>query len=187
MELYSLHLFAGAGGGILADKLLGIRTVGAVEIDEYARRVLLFRQLDGSLDRFPVWDDVRTFRCDNPAVRPYINRLRQERDRLVIAGGFPCQDVSVAGKGVGIGGKRSGLWKEFARIIGEIRPAVAFVENSPAIVRRGLDVVLQDLAELGYSATWGVISAQSVGALHQRRRFWAVCLPERERERERED
>ena len=176
MELYTLHLFAGAGGGILADKLLGFRTIGAVEIDEYCRRVLLNRQFDGCLDRFPIWDDVVTFRADNPATKCYIERLRGIRNRLCISGGFPCQDISAAGRGAGINGERSGLWKEFARIIGEIRPAFAFVENSNQLVRRGIDVVLGDLDELGYDVAWGVFSAANVGAPHLRKRFWGLAV-----------
>ena len=87
--LDAFHLFAGAGGGILADELLGHRTIGAIEIEPYPRKVLLARQLDGSLPRFPIWDDVRTFRIDNPDTRGYIERLRERNRELVICGGFP--------------------------------------------------------------------------------------------------
>lgn len=89
MALSAFHLFAGAGGGILADKLLGHRTVGAVEIESYPRKVLLARQLDGSLPAFPIWDDVTTFRSDNPATASYIQWLRERSGELVICGGFP--------------------------------------------------------------------------------------------------
>lgn len=173
---YTLHLFAGAGGGILADKYLGFRPIGAVEINAYCRRVLLQRQLDGLLPDFPVWDDVTTFRADNPDTRDYINRLRGVRDRLIICGGFPCQDISSAGKGAGIQGARSGLWSEYNRIIGEIRPAVVFVENSPMLIRRGADRVITDIVKNGYSVTWRVISAQDVGAPHERKRFWGLAI-----------
>ena len=176
MELYTLHLFAGAGGGILADEIMGFRTVGAVELEEYPCRVLLARQADGCLSRFPIWDDVTTFRADNPGTRNYIERLRTVRDRLCICGGFPCQDISAAGKGVGITGARSGLWKEFARIIGEIRPRFAFLENSPDLIRRGFGDVTTDLALLGYNFTWGIFSARDVGAPHLRERFWGLAI-----------
>lgn len=162
--LRELALFAGAGGGILGGKLLGWRTVCAVEIEPYCREVLMRRQNEGHLDPFPIWDDVRTF--DG---RPW-NGLVD-----VISGGFPCQDISVAGKGAGIEGERSGLWKEFARIIGEVRPRFAFVENSPALVRRGLGTVLGDLAALGYDARWGIVSAADCGAPHLRERLWIVA------------
>lgn len=161
-----LALFAGAGGGILGGKLLGWRTVCAVEIDPYARKVLLARQADGCLGRFPIWDDVRTF--DG---KPWHGNVD------VISGGFPCQDISAAGKGAGITGARSGLWSEMARIIGEVRPVFVFVENSPLLVSRGLAVVLGDLAALGYDARWGVLGAEHAGAPHRRHRLWIVAYP----------
>jgi DNA (cytosine-5)-methyltransferase 1 len=159
-----LALFAGAGGGLLGGTLLGWRTVAAVEIEEYPRAVLLQRQADGILPRFPVWDDVRTF--DGKPWRGKVD---------VITGGFPCQDISAAGKGAGITGKRSGLWSEFARIIGEVRPAYVLVENSPMLISRGLDVVLSDLAALGYDAEWGIIGAHHARAPHKRDRIWIVA------------
>ena len=159
-----LALFAGAGGGILGGKRLGWRTVCAVEIDPYCRSVLLARQRDGMLPHFPIWDDVRTF--DGQPWRGHID---------VISGGFPCQDISAAGKGAGLAGARSGLWAEFARIIGEIRPRFAFIENSPLLRCRGLVTVLQDLARLGYDARWGVLGADDVGAPHRRKRMWIVA------------
>ena len=159
-----LALFAGAGGGILGGKLLGWRTVCAVEFDPYAAAVLCARQNDGLLAPFPIWDDVRTF--DGKPWRGIVD---------VVSGGFPCQDISTAGKGAGITGERSGLWREMARIIGEVRPRFAFVENSPALTRRGLDVVLGDLAALGYDASWGVLGAVDAGAPHKRDRIWILA------------
>ena len=158
-----LALFAGAGGGILGGKLLGWRTVCAVELDAYARRVLLARQLDGHLDRFPIWDDVLTF--DG---RPWRGLVE------VISGGFPCQDISVAGRGEGIDGEKSGLWSEFARIIREVRPRFVFVENSPALTYRGLGIVLGDLASMGFDAEWCVLGAHNVQAPHKRDRIWIL-------------
>lgn len=162
--LRELALFAGAGGGILGGTLLGWETVCAVEIEPYPACVLAQRQNDGILPPFPIWDDIRTF--DGKPWRGIID---------VVSGGFPCQDISVAGKGKGITGERSGLWKEMARIIREVRPAYAFVENSPALTRRGLDVVLSDLAEMGYDAAWGVLGADSVGGIHKRHRVWILA------------
>ena len=159
-----LALFAGAGGGILGGKMLGWRTLCAVELDPYAAGTLLARQNDGSLETFPVWDDVCTF--DG---RPWRGRVD------VVSGGFPCQDISSAGKGAGIDGERSGLWSEFARIIGEVRPRYAFVENSPVLTSRGLYRVLGDLAEMGFDARWGVLAAADVGADHRRERVWIVA------------
>ena len=157
-------LFAGAGGGILGGKLLGWRTRVAVEIDPYVRRVLLARQRDGILPRFPIWDDVRTF--DGKPWRGSID---------VISGGFPCQDISAAGRGEGITGKRSGLWSEMARIVGEVVPRFVFVENSPMLTSRGLGVVLGDLASMGYDARWGVLGAHHAGAPHKRDRIWILA------------
>ncbi|MBH4018256.1 DNA cytosine methyltransferase [Pseudomonas aeruginosa] len=168
-----LALFAGAGGGILGGHLIGWRTVCAVEFEPYAASVLVARQNDGILPPFPVWDDVRTF--DGRPWRGLVD---------VVSGGFPCQDISAAGNGAGIDGERSGLWREMARIIGEVRPRFVFVENSPLLVRRGLAVVLGDLTELGYDARWCVMGAADVGAPHQRDRIWIVAHTEGERRRE---
>ena len=162
--LRELALFAGAGGGILGGKLLGWRTVCAVEWDAYARDVLVARQNDGCLPPFPIWDDVQTF--DG---RPWRGRVD------VVSGGFPCQDISCAGKGAGIDGERSGLWADFARVISEVRPKFVLVENSPAITFRGIGRVLGDLSRLGFDAEWGVVSAENVGSPQERRRFWSVA------------
>ena len=159
-----LALFAGAGGGILGGHLLGWRTVCAVEWEPYAACVLAARQNDGLLPPFPIWDDVQTF--DG---RPWRGRVD------VISGGFPCQDISVAGGGAGIDGERSGMWRHMARIVGEVRPRYVFVENSPALLTRGLGRVLGDLAALGYDCRWTVLGAADVGAPHQRDRFWLVA------------
>jgi DNA (cytosine-5)-methyltransferase 1 len=159
-----LALFAGAGGGILGGHLLGWRTVCAVEWDAYAASVLVARQNDGCLPPFPIWDDVQTF--DG---RPWRGRVD------VISGGFPCQDISAAGKGAGIDGERSGMWAHMARIIGEVQPRYVFVENSPMLVGRGLARVLGDLASLGYDARWCVLGAHHAGAPHKRDRIWIVA------------
>ena len=169
------HLFAGAGGGVLGDMLFGHDIVGAVEIEKYPREVLLARQADGVLPPFPIWDDVTTFRSDNEECRGYIEGLRSIRDRLCIAGGFPCQDISVAGKGAGLDGERSGLWFEMSRIIGEVRPRYVFVENSPMLLVRGFSRVAGDLAEVGYDTRWGVLGADDVGAPHRRKRVWILA------------
>lgn len=161
-----LHLFAGTGGGILGGMLLGHTCICAVEIEPYCRKVLLQRQRDGILPKFPIWDDVRTF--DGKPWRGKVD---------VVCGGFPCQDISCAGKGAGIDGARSGLWSEFARIISEVRPRYAFVENSPMLAIRGLGRVLGDLSEIGYDARWCVMGADDVGAPHVRKRMWILAYP----------
>ena len=163
-SLHELHLFAGGGGGILGGILLGHEPVCAVEIKPYCRQTLLQRQRDGLLPRFPIWDDVRTF--DGTPWRGIAD---------VVCGGFPCQDISCAGDGAGIQGERSGLWREMARIIGEIRPRHIFVENSPLLVGRGLAVVLGDIAAMGYDAAWCVLGASDLGADHKRERCWILA------------
>ena len=159
-----LALFAGAGGGILGGKLLGWTTVCAVEWEPYPASVLIARQNEGFFPPFPIWDDVRTF--DGRAWRGRVD---------VVSGGFPCQDISAAGKGAGIDGERSGMWAHMARIICEVGPRFAFVENSPMLTSRGLGRVLGDLAAMGYDARWGVLGAVDAGAPHKRERIWIVA------------
>lgn len=159
-----LALFAGAGGGILGGTLLGWRTVCAVELADFPVAVLKARQRDGLLENFPIHRDVRTF--DGVPWRGKVD---------IVSGGFPCQDISTANKKAnGIEGERSGLWKQMARIVGEIRPRFVFLENSPALTYRGLGVVLHDLSEMGYDAEWCVLGADALGAPHHRERFWLL-------------
>jgi DNA (cytosine-5)-methyltransferase 1 len=163
-SLNELALFAGAGGGILGGHLLGWRTVCAVEWEQYPASVLCARQNDGLLPPFPIWDDVQTF--DGKPWRGIVD---------VVSGGFPCTDISAAGKGAGIDGEASGMWREMARIIHEVRPKFVFVENSPILTSRGLDRVLGDLAKMGFDAKWGVLGADSVGLPHRRERIWVLA------------
>ena len=164
-----MHLFAGAGGGILADLLLGDQPVCAVEINEYCQQVLSARQADGTFPWFPIFADVTKF--DGRPWRGIVD---------VVSGGFPCQDISPArtnggNKGKGLDGSKSGLWSEFARIIGEVEPKWVLVENSHHLRTKGLGRVLKDLACLGYNAAWGVLSAKDCGANHERKRMWIVA------------
>jgi DNA (cytosine-5)-methyltransferase 1 len=168
--LNELALFAGAGGGILGGLLCGFRTVCAVEWDDHARRCLAARQDDGCLEPFPIWDDVQTF--DGRPWRGVVD---------IVSGGFPCQDISSAGRGKGISGERSGMWSHMARIVGEVLPRYVLVENSPLLVGRGLAVVLGDLAAMGYDAQWGVVGACHAGAPHQRERIWIVAYAHKRR------
>lgn len=163
-ELNELALFAGAGGGILAGQLLGERTICAVELNAFCARRLMQRQNEGHLPPFPIWDDVRTF--DG---RPWHGIAH------VVSGGFPCTDISSAGKKAGIEGEQSGLWVEMARIIREVRPRFVRVENSPMLTARGLGRVLGDLASMGFDARWGVLGSDDLGADHGRERIWIVA------------
>ena len=159
-----LDLFSGIGGFSLGLERAGMTTVAFCEIDPYCRAVLRKHWPD-----VPCYDDIRT-----------LNRERLAADGIavdVICGGFPCQDISCAGAGAGIDGERSGLWREYSRLIGELRPRYAIVENVAALLGRGLDVVLGDLAALGLDAEWHCIPASAVGAPHRRDRIWIVAYP----------
>lgn len=163
--LRTLHLFAGAGGGIYADLILGHTPVGAVEIDAYCCALLRERAAEGWFPGLTVHEaDIRRW---DPS--EYAGRVD------CIHAGFPCTDISVAGRGAGIEGKSSGLWSEVVRVADAVRPRFIFIENSPAIVNRGLVVVLSDLAALGFDARWCVLGAAAVGAPHLRARFWCLA------------
>jgi DNA (cytosine-5)-methyltransferase 1 len=106
--------------------------------------------------------------------RQHLHTHTQDFSVDLICGGFPCQDISVAGKGAGLAGERSGLWNDFARIIRTVRPRWVVIENVPALTARGLGTVLGDLAEIGFDAEWHCIPASAVGAPHRRERVWIV-------------
>lgn len=163
-----LALFSGIGGISLGLKwaIPELRTICHVERNPYCAGVLIKNMEQGLLDTAPIWSDICTF--DG---KPWKGKVD------IISGGFPCQDISFAGKGAGIveGKTRSGLWHEYARIIGEIRPSFVFVENVAALLVRGVDVVLGSLSSLGYDAQWRIISAQEIGAPHKRERIFLVA------------
>ena len=159
-----LDLFSGIGGFAVSAKwALGkkVNVVGFCEIDEFCQTIL-----KKHFPKVPIYDDVKI-----------VNNKIIKRKIDIITGGFPCQDISLAGKGKGIEGERSGLWKEMYRIIGEFRPRWAIIENVSALTSRGLTVVLNDLAKAGYDAEWQCISAREVGARHKRERIWVVAYP----------
>lgn len=158
MTLRFISLFAGIGGLDLGLERAGMQCVAQVEIDDYASKVLAKH-----------WPDVARFRDVRECGAANLPACD------LICGGFPCQDISNAGKQAGLAGERSGLWFEFARIIGELRPRYALIENVSALLGRGLDTVLCDLATLGYDAEWHCIPAASVGAPHIRDRVFIVA------------
>lgn len=164
-KLRVLDLFSGIGGFSLGlERTGGFETVAFCEIEEYPRRVLA-KHWPG----VPCYHDIRELTAGVLA-----------RDGIavdVICGGFPCQDISLAGKGAGLAGERSGLWREYARVIGELRPRYVIVENVAALLSRGLRDVLGDLAALGFDAEWQTVSAADVGAPHVRERVWLVAYP----------
>lgn len=165
-----LDLFSGIGGFALAAEWVwgdDLDIVAFVEIDKFCQKVLRKYWAD-----VPIYGDVRDFSRNGTIFKDEEHLLT---DIDLITGGFPCQDISVAGKGAGIDGGRSGLWYEYERIIGEVRPRFALIENVTAITVRGLDRVLCGLAKIGYDAEWQCISAAEVGAWHRRERIWILA------------
>jgi DNA (cytosine-5)-methyltransferase 1 len=161
------NLFSGIGGMSLAARWMGWDTTFHAEVEPYASAVLA-KNFPG----VPNLGDVK--QIDGTTMAPVD----------ILTGGFPCQDISLAGRGAGITGERSGLWKEYARLIGELRPRYVLAENVCALRTRGLDVVLSDLGALGYDAEWHCIPASAVGAPHQRDRIWILAYPSSPRRRE---
>jgi DNA (cytosine-5)-methyltransferase 1 len=160
-----LDLFSGIGGFSLGlERTGGFKTVAFCEIEPFPRKVLAKHWPE-----VPCYHDVRELTAERLAADGI--------DVDVICGGFPCQDISLAGKGAGLEGERSGLWSEIARLAGELRPRYVIVENVSALLGRGLDRVLADLAALGLDAEWHCIPASAIGAPHRRDRFWLVAYP----------
>lgn len=163
-RLRGLDLFSGIGGISLALSPW-VETVAYCEREPYAQAVLLERMQSNDLDIAPIWDDVTT-----------LSREVLDTEIDIIFGGFPCQDISVAGNGKGLEGERSGLFFEIMRLAKEFQPAFIFLENVPAITGRGLDAVAKKkIAELGYDCRWGVLSAYDVGAPHKRDRWFLLA------------
>lgn len=164
-----LDLFSGIGGFALGAEWAGMQFDAHYysEVDPYAIKVYE--------KRFPGAIALGDIRAIRGAALPASD--------WIIAGGFPCQDISVAGKGAGLAGERSGLWYEYARLIGELRPRYAIMENVGALTFRGLDAVLGSLAEIGYDCEWRDIRASDVGAPHRRERIWIVAYPADGKER----
>jgi len=167
MRVRVLDLFSGIGGFSLGLERAGMETIAFCEIEEYPRRVLKKHWPD-----VPVFEDVRKLRGE------HVGSVD------VICGGFPCQDLSVAGKQEGIDGGRSGLWSECARLLGEIQPKYAIFENVTNLLngRRGawFKRVLWDISQVGYDAEWHCIPASSVGAPHERDRVWIIAYADKD-------
>ena len=187
MKLRLLDTFAGIGGFSLGLEATGFfETVAFCEIEDFPRRVLAKHWPD-----VYIHDDIRTLRYTrDDSEEPddwilYDEELDHEIIRGpvdVISGGFPCQDLSLAGNQAGIEGDQSGLWSELARLIGEVRPAVAILENVTALLSgdrgRWFGRVLGDLAALGFDVSWHCIPAASIGAPHRRDRVWIIAFAE---------
>jgi|SRR5581483_720984 len=160
--MYGLDLFSGIGGITVALQKW-VSPVAYCENDQYAQAVLLSRMSAYELPTAPIWDDVRTL---NGSMLPPID---------IVYGGFPCQDISVAGRGAGLGGERSGLFFEIVRLVGEIKPAFVFLENVPNIRTKGLGRVIKEMERLGYDCRWCLLSAADVGANHKRERWFLLA------------
>lgn len=166
-KLRTLDLFAGIGGFSLGlERTGGFETVAFCEIEEFPRKVLAKHWPD-----VPCYRDVREL----TAARLAADGIAVD----VITGGFPCQDISFAGRGAGLAGERSGLFYEVARLVGELGPEFVVLENVGALLSRGLDAVLGTLASLGYDAEWHCIPASYVGAPHRRDRIWIMAYARR--------
>ena len=175
-KLKVLDLFSGIGGFSLGlERTGGFETVAFCEIEEFPRKVLRKHWPE-----VPIYEDVRELSGA---------RLAADGTSVdVVTGGFPCQDLSSAGRRNGIEGARSGLWSELFRIIGELRPKIAIMENVSALLSGSSErpgswfgVVLSDLAKIGYDAEWHCIPAAAVGAEHYRERVWIIAYPNQNR------
>lgn len=167
--LNGLDLFSGIGGISYALRDY-VRPVAYCELDPYCQGTLLSRMYDGNLQHAPVWDDIRTL--NGQQFMGFVD---------IISGGFPCQDISIAGHGKGLEGERSGLFFQIIRLAKEIKPKFLFFENVPAILSKGANQCVDTITEMGYDCRWCVISAASVGALHKRERWFLLANSKSER------
>jgi DNA (cytosine-5)-methyltransferase 1 len=161
-KLNGLDLFSGIGG-ITKALHEWVQPVAYCEIDPYAQAVLLSKMSTGELPTAPIWDDVCTLPTNE---LPKID---------IIYGGFPCQDISIAGAGKGLEGSRSGLFFEIMRLVDVLRPQFIFLENVPAITSRGLITVAKEITKRSYDSRWCTLSASEVGAPHKRERWWLLA------------
>ena len=162
-RLNGLDLFSGIGGNTLGLRKY-VKTIAYCERDRHAQSVLLSRMSDGLLEWAPIWDDIST-----------LSGKHFDTPIDIIVGGFPCQDISIAGHGIGLEGKRSGLFYQIVRLAKELKPKFLFLENVPAIRTRGLERVIEELTEAGYDCRWRMLSAYDMGAPHIRKRWFLLA------------
>ena len=163
-----VDLFSGIGGFRIALDIVGVPIEHSYHSDicDYSNRIYAQHYPDSI-----ALGDIRSIKGDEL-------RCRHPDTTFVLTGGFPCQDISTGGKRKGLSGERSGLWYEMLRVIGELRPELAFIENVAALRNRGLIDVLKGLDGIGYDAEWRTLSAQEIGAIHQRKRLWIIATPQ---------
>lgn len=162
-RMLGLDLFSGIGGISIALSPW-VRPIAYCEVDRFAQSVLLSRMDDGTLPFAPIWDDITTLHGD-----------MFDLPIDIVYGGFPCQNISMAGTGAGLDGERSRLFFEVVRLANELKPRFLFLENVPAIRTRGLQRVIKELSLAGYDCRWGMLSAGSLGASHQRQRWFCLA------------
>jgi DNA (cytosine-5)-methyltransferase 1 len=164
-----LSLFTGAGGGVYGTKLLGWKTIGYVEFDDYCQQIIAARIKDGIFDYAPIFTDIRAFSVE------YAAKYSGLVD--VITAGFPCQPFSTAGKQKADADERN-MWPFTLQVIKSVQPQWCLLENVPGLLgrHRYFETILKDLSEAGYDASWTCISAQGVGAPHKRNRLWIVAM-----------
>lgn len=169
MVLRVLDLFSGIGGFSLGlERTGGFETVAFCEIEEFPRRVLAKHW-----PKVPCYHDVRELTAE---------RLAADGIAVdVITGGFPCQDISLAGRMSGLGGEKSRLWDEMLRLITDLRPRYVVIENSPVLRSRGLEQMLSSLVAVGYDAEWHCIPLNALDAPHRRDRVWIIAYTACER------
>jgi len=174
-----LSVFTGAGGGIYGSKILGWKTLGYVEWEDYPQKVIAQRIKDGIFDEAPIFGDVRAFISEG-----YARAYRGMVD--VVTGGFPCQPFSVAGKRKASADERN-MWPATMDVIKAVEPPIVFLENVPGLLSATVDdesgrsihyfgEILRDLAESGYDVKWCVLGADNVGAIHHRKRLWIFAF-----------
>jgi DNA (cytosine-5)-methyltransferase 1 len=157
-----LELCAGYGGlGLAVEELTGDKVAYVAEVDEAASKILAYR-----FPNVPNIGDITAY--DWAQLQGLVD---------IITAGFPCQDISNAGKRKGIEGERSGIWKNVVDAVGILRPRLVFLENVAAIRGRGLSTVAEDLAEVGYDLLWTTLRASDAGFAHQRNRWFGIAVP----------
>jgi len=177
-KLRVLDLFSGLGGFSLGLERAGMETIAFCEHDDFCKKILK-KHWPTKL----IFDDINDLSFDSELGLLKCKNQSYQYPRIdVLCGGFPCQDISIAGKKEGLDGKKSGLWSQYKRLIKEIKPKYAIIENVSNLRAKGLSEILKDLWEIGYDCEWHIIPASAVGAFHFRERIWIIAYAKKHRE-----